>query len=87
MPTDYQLVEQEGAQGLARYRLSVAPELPAIDESAVKEFFLAELARRRRAYPFMVEQWVQANDLTVIRAHATLTSRGKFQSFRPLRRP
>jgi len=87
LPTDYQLVEQEGAQGLARYRLSVAPELPAIDESAVKEFFLAELARRRRAYPFMVEQWVQANDLAVIRAHATLTSRGKFQSFRPLRRP
>lgn len=84
-PTDYQLVEQEGGEGLARYRLLVNPALRALDERSVKEFFLAELARRRPPYPFMVEQWVRAVDLLVVRENPVLTARGKFLPFRTLR--
>jgi hypothetical protein len=85
-PTSYQLVEQEGARGLARYRLVVSPAVPAIDERAVKDFFFAELGRRRPSYPFMVEQWARSVDLTVVRGDPVLTDRGKFLPFSPLRR-
>jgi hypothetical protein len=83
-PTDYQLVEQEGPSGLARYRLSVSPRVGPIDGRAVKEVFLAELARRRAPYPFMVEQWARAVELVVVRREPVLTSRGKLLPFRTL---
>lgn len=78
-------MEQEGAEGLARYRLLVSPALGPLDEASVKAFLLAELSRRRRPYPFMVEQW-KAVDVTVVRAEAVLTARDKFSPFRTLRR-
>jgi hypothetical protein len=81
----YQLVEQKGVEGLARYRLLVNPALRALDERSVKEFFLAELARRRPPCPFLVEQWARAVDLVVVRENPVLTARGKFQPFRTLR--
>jgi hypothetical protein len=84
-PTDYQLVEQEGANGLARYRLSVSPRVGAIDGRAMKEVFLTELARRRPPYPFMVEQWARTVELVVEYREPVLTSRGKLLPFRTLR--
>jgi hypothetical protein len=83
-PTDYQLVEQEGANGLARYRLAVSPRVGAIDRRAVKDVFLAELARRRPPYPFMVEQWARTVELVVECREPVLTSRGKLLPFRTL---
>lgn len=86
LPTDFQLVELEGADGLARYRLAVNPALRTVDTDSVRDVFLAELARRRPPYAFMVEQWIHAGQLVVAREEPVLTSRGKFQPFRTLRR-
>jgi hypothetical protein len=83
-PTDYQLIEEEGAPGLVRYRLIVSPRVGALDARAVIDAFLAELARRRPPYRFMVEQWVQAGTLTVVRSHPLVTTRGKLLAFRTL---
>jgi hypothetical protein len=83
-PTDYQLVEEEGSGGLVRYRLIVSPRVGVLDESAVTDTFLAELARRRPPYRFMVEQWVQAGMLTVVRTPPVVTARGKLLAFRTL---
>jgi hypothetical protein len=85
-PTSYQLVEHEGARGLACYRLVVSPAVPAIDDRAVKEYFFAALGRRRPSYPFMVDQWARSVDLEVVRGDPVLTTRGKFLPFSPLRR-
>ena len=83
-PTDYQLVEEEGSGGLVRYRLIVSPRVGPLDEGAVTDTFLAELAGRRPPYRFMVEQWVQAGMLTVVRTPPLVTARGKLLAFRTL---
>jgi hypothetical protein len=78
--------ELEGRDGLARYRLAVNPALRAVDGDAVPDVFLAELARQRLPYAFMVEQWRQAGQFEVVREEPVLTARGKFQPFRTLGR-
>jgi hypothetical protein len=83
-PTDYQLTEEEGPAGLVRHRLVVSPGVGPLDERVVAEVFLAELARRRPPYRFMVEQWVRAGTLTVARTSPVPTARGKLLPFRTL---
>jgi hypothetical protein len=74
---DYQLVESQDDRGLPRYTLVVSPGLDPIDEPALVAGFLAELARLRPPYPFMVDQWAQGGTLHVRRAFPAPTSRGK----------
>src|SRR5262249_26336859 len=50
---DYQVVEQQDAQGLPRYKLLVSPDVGPIDERRVSETFLRELAKRWVAYRWM----------------------------------
>ena len=84
-PTDYQLLEEDGPDGLTRYRLLVSPEAGSPDEQAVAAVFLAELARLRPAYRFMVDQWVQVGALAVERRRPLPSPRGKLLAFRSLR--
>lgn len=84
-PTHYQLLEEEGPDGLTRCRLLVSPDVGAVDEQAVAEAFLDSLSRCRPAYRFMVEQWVQGRHLTVARERPIATSREKMLPFHTLR--
>jgi hypothetical protein len=81
---DYQLVEQQDAQGLARYTLMVSPELGAVPEDQLRAVFLDELGRLRRAYGFMMNQWAQRGQPTIVRERPTYTERGKFLPVRSL---
>ena len=81
-PTDYQLLEEDGPDGLTRYRLLVSPAVGALDEPEVARAFLAELARLRPAYRFMVDQWARVGALTVARQQPLLSARGKLLAFR-----
>lgn len=81
---DYQLVETQTAEGLPRYELLVSPELGPLDEPALAAGFLEELARLRRPYPFMTEQWARSGALRVRRAQPEPGARGKVPPFRTL---
>ena len=83
---DYQLIEEQNQDGLARYRLLVSPELPGLDSRAVKTTFLSELGKLRRHYAFMVRQWEEAEAFRVERRQPVRTARGKLLPFRVLGR-
>jgi hypothetical protein len=82
---DYQLVEEQRANGLPSYRLLVSPDVGPLDEPAVVATFLRELRALRRAYPFMVGQWVATGAVRVERRRPLTTSRGKVLPVRTLR--
>ncbi len=86
-PTDYQLLEEESAGGSTAYRLIVSPEVGPLDERAVVEAFLAELAVRRPHYRVMVDQWTRTARLGVVRARPVQTAGSKLLPFRTLRVP
>ena len=54
-PTDYQLVEEETAEGLPRVRILVHPAVGALDVAAVAATFLDALARGSPTERVMVE--------------------------------
>jgi hypothetical protein len=83
--TDYQLVERQDARGLPRYTLLVDPSVGTLDERAVAAAFLAELAKLRSHYRYMVNLWAQSDEiLQVRRAPPVPTARGKVLPFRTL---
>ncbi len=81
---DYQLLEQQDAQGLPCYTLMVSPELGSVPEDQLRAVFLDELGRLRRAYGFMINQWAQSGQPTIVRERPTYTERGKFLPVRLL---
>jgi hypothetical protein len=81
---DYQIVEQQDARGLPRYRLLVSPEVGPIDEPRVCAAFLDELAKRWVAYRWMTDVWSQAGVLEVARERPVRTPAGKVFPFRTL---
>jgi hypothetical protein len=81
---DYQLVEEQDAQGLPRLSLFASPELKDIDERELVAVFLAEVGKIRRQYPFMVNQWIESYVLRVVRKKPLLTKRGKLLPLRKL---
>jgi len=83
-PADYQLVEEQDAHGLPRCTLFVSPEVGDVDEKALVTEFLAELRKLRPQYPFMVNQWVEAGILRLVRRRPLPTARGKVLPFRTL---
>jgi len=76
-PTDYQLVEDEGAEGGARLTLRVSPVLGPLDEAAVAEAFLTGLAATSPAERLMVATLREAGVLAVERSYPLPTRSGK----------
>jgi len=81
--TDYQLTEEEDAEGFTRLNLLVSPSVGAVNEEAVVEKFLHLL---RRGEDLMwaqagVEMWRQSAVVKVNRAYPITTRSGKILPF------
>jgi hypothetical protein len=76
-PADYQLLEEEDAEGQPRVTLLVDPRLGALDEHAVAETFFTALAGIGDAERVAQLQWRQAGWLGVRRERPNLTGAGK----------
>jgi hypothetical protein len=79
-PLDYQLAEEEDAQGFTRLSLVVSPRVAVADERAVVDAVMAELARGRDGADGARAFWTQASTLRVKRADPVWTGRGKMMS-------
>jgi hypothetical protein len=77
VPTDYQLVEDEGEGGLARIRLLVRPEVGPADPGAVAEAFLAAISPGAGVERIMGEVWRDGQILRVERRAPFTTASGK----------
>jgi hypothetical protein len=73
-PTDYQLVEIEAESGRPSLRLRVHPALGAIDETALTEAFLAEIARGSGIERVIGLAWKEGNLLKIERAVPEVTT-------------
>jgi hypothetical protein len=76
-PLDYQLVEQQEANGAPWLRLLVHPRLGGLDEAAVLEGFLTALGSGSGVGRVMSAQWRQAGWVRVERAVPHSTAAGK----------
>jgi hypothetical protein len=85
-PTDYQLIEDEAADGQPRLRLRVAPSVGPLDSPAVIAAFLDALATRSATERVMSLQWRQAGLLTVERDDPRPTPAGKILHLRAVTR-
>lgn len=74
---DYQLAEQEGAEGQSVLRLLVHPRLGALDAAAVAAAFLEALGARSDAERIMGLVWRDANLIAVERRPPLATASGK----------
>jgi hypothetical protein len=81
---DYQLLEEQDANGLPVYRLLVSPEVGPLDDAALVDAFLDALAAMRNHYRYMVTAWREADVLRVERRRPEATARGKVLPFRTL---
>lgn len=76
-PTDYQLVEEEAADGHPRVLLLVHPEVGPLDPRTVAEAFLTEISRGSGVERVMGLAWRDANLLRVERRTPLTTPSGK----------
>jgi len=83
---DYQLLEEQDANGLPVYRLLVDPAVGPLDDAAVIAAFLDALAVKRNHYRYMATAWRDADVLRVERRRPLVTARGKVFPFRTLGR-
>jgi hypothetical protein len=81
-PADYQLVEEEAADGQPRLRLRVAPAAGELDEAALAEGLLEAIAAASPTARVMAEQWRDGGFLTVERADPLATRTGKILHLR-----
>jgi hypothetical protein len=84
LPGHYQLVEEQGSDGLTQYRLLVSPEVGPVDAEAVRTAFIQELRAMNKSYRHMVDHWTAAGGVTVVRRSPYATGRGKVLAFRTL---
>lgn len=85
-PTDYQLVEEESADGAAsKVYLVVSPRLGAVDEQAVVQTALKRLAGDDGGR-LMSSFWRQAGTLEVVRREPYVTASAKTPPLRVLRK-
>ena len=80
----YHLVEEEEPGGLTHLRLLISPEVRNVEETAVRQAFLAELRKRRHYYDLMVDVLSQADALRIERRNPIRTARGKLLPVLPL---
>jgi len=83
--TDYQLTEEEDADGITHLHLLVSPRLGALDEGRIVETFMT-LLRKGEDSPESwaqsgVEMWRQSGSVKVRRAHPFTTRSGKILPF------
>jgi hypothetical protein len=76
-PLDYQLLEEEDAQGFTRLSLLVSPKIELADEQVVIETVLQSLERSSVAADLARSQWRQAGTLRIKRMEPVWTARGK----------
>ena len=74
---DYQMLEREDAQGATRLDVVIAPGVGEVDERAVTELVLSELAKGGDTNRMMAEVWRQGGVLRVRREYPHLTRAGK----------
>jgi hypothetical protein len=78
---DYQLVEEEDGQGILRLYLIVSPKVGVVDETALRQVFLDELASKGGYAPLGVGIWRKAETLQIKRQHPVATRAGKILPF------
>jgi hypothetical protein len=76
-PTDYQLLEEEGADGRPRLRLLVHPSVGPLDAGAAAEALLQAIGEGSGAARVMQHAWRDGNVLQVERAAPRVTTTGK----------
>ncbi len=76
-PTDYQLVEEETAEGFPRVRILVDPAVGALDVADVAATFLGALAHGSPTERVMVEEWRRAGLPRVERRPPLVSGGGK----------
>jgi hypothetical protein len=76
-PLDYQLVEQQEANGEPRLRLLAHPRLGPLDEAALLDAFLTAIGEGSGVELVMSTQWRQAGWVRVERAEPYSTAAGK----------
>jgi hypothetical protein len=76
-PTDWQLVEEEDAQGLPKVVILCSPRLGPLDEPAVVACALETLDRRTRGAYGMAERWTSAGTLRLERREPVATGASK----------
>ncbi|MGH9384163.1 MAG: hypothetical protein ACRD2N_07760, partial [Vicinamibacterales bacterium] len=76
-PLDYQLKEDEDAQGLTRLYLVISPRLAIADERAVARVFLEALRASNPRSDAAGTIWKNSGTLQVLRQEPVLTARGK----------
>jgi len=82
---DYQILEEEGADGQTFVTLLVDPAVGQVDEGRLLERLAAELAKGSRSNRFMTGVWRDAGTLRVRRAPPIVSARGKVLPLRMVR--
>jgi hypothetical protein len=77
-PVDYQLIEEETADGRPRLRLLIHPRVGPLDPGAVAEVFFAALARGEGAARIMSLAW-QEGEILQVERRALESSGGKIR--------
>jgi len=86
-PTDYQLLEDEAADGRPRLRLLAHPALGALDETRLADLFLTAIGRDAGAGEVMARMWRDAGFLQVERRPPYTTATGKILHLHVRRAP
>ncbi len=76
-PTDYQLVEEEAADGQALLVLVAHPSLGPVDEEDLGRFFLNRLSAGSVSARGMVQMWRDSGTLRIARRPPTVSPAGK----------
>jgi hypothetical protein len=84
--SDYQLVEDESAQGSTVLKLLVSPKIGEVDEDKVKQVFVASLGSESIVNTVMSRMWQESGFLSVERRDPIPTKSGKLLHFHVLGR-
>jgi hypothetical protein len=76
-PCDYQLIEEEGADGRTLLTLRIHPRLGDLDEARILSKLADELGRSDRSQRFMTEMWRERGTFTIAREAPRTSLRGK----------
>ena len=84
-PLDYQLLEQEDADGITRMALRVSPEVGQVDETAIVDLLYACVRDSGGGGPIFSDVWREGNSIRVVREKPFATRAGKIFAFHTLR--
>ena len=82
---DYQVLEEEGQDGILRLLLIVSPSIGRVDEESIRQTFLGELRRGGGPSRFGAEIWRRAGTVKVRRQWPIATRAGKILPFHLLK--